>query len=104
MSGRWTLDTSPGAIGVDRPEGRRRKDRPADRLLADAAGGIGYGMITGRDLERTMAMAVVDLAVARDVWRTEIEAVLEEEQSRLAALDHERMRRVEATRVEMETF
>jgi alpha-D-ribose 1-methylphosphonate 5-triphosphate synthase subunit PhnG len=72
--------------------------------IADGAGGIGYGMITGRDLERAMAMAVVDLAVARGVWRTEIEALLAEERSRLAALDDERMCRVEATRVEMETF
>jgi alpha-D-ribose 1-methylphosphonate 5-triphosphate synthase subunit PhnG len=61
-------------------------------------------MVTGRDLERAMAMAVVDLAMAKGVWRTEIKALLEEEQSRLAALDDERMRRVEATRVEMETF
>lgn len=72
--------------------------------IADAAGTVGYGMITGRDLERAMAMAVVDLAMRTGARRTEIDALLEEEHRRLAALDDERMCRVEATRVEMETF
>ena len=30
--------------------------------ITDAAGHVGYGMVTGRDLERAMAMAVVDLS------------------------------------------
>jgi hypothetical protein len=34
----------------------------------------------------------------------EIEALLDAERSRLAAIDDDRMRRIEATRVEMETF
>jgi alpha-D-ribose 1-methylphosphonate 5-triphosphate synthase subunit PhnG len=72
--------------------------------IADAAGAVGYGMITGRDLERAMAMAVVDLAMATGTGVAEIEALLDAERSRLAAIDDDRMRRVEATRVEMETF
>lgn len=72
--------------------------------ITDAAGAIGYGMITGRDLERAMAMAVVDLALATGIGEAEIMALLASERSRLAAIDDDRMRRVEATRVEMETF
>ena len=72
--------------------------------ITDAAGAVGYGMITGRDLERAMAMAVVDLAMATGIGNAEIEALLDGERSRLAAIDDDRMRRVEATRVEMETF
>ncbi|OEO32405.1 phosphonate C-P lyase system protein PhnG [Devosia insulae DS-56] len=72
--------------------------------ITDAVGAIGYGMITGRDLERAMAMAVVDLALATDIGAAEIETLLTTERRRLAAIDEDRMRRVEATRVEMETF
>lgn len=72
--------------------------------IADAAGHVGYGMITGRDLERAMAMAVVDLAIAAGRAGVETEAFIAAERGRLAGLDDERMRRVEATRVEMETF
>jgi alpha-D-ribose 1-methylphosphonate 5-triphosphate synthase subunit PhnG len=72
--------------------------------IAGAAGAVGYGMITGRDLERAMAMAVVDLAMATGSRDAGIEALLDAERSRLAAIDDDRMRRVEATRVEMETF
>ncbi len=72
--------------------------------IADATGRVGYGMVIGRDLERAMAMAVVDLAMAAGQGRPQIEALLADEQNRLAALDDMRMRHVEATRVEMETF
>ena len=72
--------------------------------IADAAGRVGYGMITGRDLERAMAMAVVDLFLAVDPGTDAVTHFLETEQLHLAALDEALMRRVEATRVEMETF
>jgi len=72
--------------------------------IADAAGHIGYGMITGRDLECAMAMAVADLAMAAGQGIEDITALLAAERSRLAGIDDDRMRRVEATRVEMETF
>jgi alpha-D-ribose 1-methylphosphonate 5-triphosphate synthase subunit PhnG len=76
----------------------------SEAQIADAAGHIGYGMVTGRDLERAMAMAVVDLAMAAGQGTDESAALIADERSRLAGLDDERMRRVEATRVEMETF
>ena len=76
----------------------------SEAQIADAAGHIGYGMVTGRDLERAMAMAVVDLAMAAGQGTDETAALIADERQRLAGLDDERMRSVEATRVEMETF
>jgi alpha-D-ribose 1-methylphosphonate 5-triphosphate synthase subunit PhnG len=72
--------------------------------ITDAAGTIGYGMVTGRDLERAMAMAVVDLRVATVGEEPAVAHFLAEESAFLAAEDDRRMRQVEATRVEMETF
>ena len=72
--------------------------------IADAAGRVGYGMITGRDLERAMAMAVVDLFLVAAARSAAVEQFFAAEQLHLAALDEAMMRRVEATRVEMETF
>ena len=72
--------------------------------IAGAEGRIGYGMITGRDLERAMAMAVVDLSLAGDAQAEAALHFIETERLHQAALDEALMRRVEATRVEMETF
>lgn len=72
--------------------------------ITDATGRIGYGMITGRDLERAMAMAVVDLALAVEPAADAAQRFIETERLHLAELDAARMRRVEATRVEMETL
>lgn len=72
--------------------------------ITDGDGRVGYGMITGRDLERAMAMAVVDLALAVAPGADAIAQFLSAERARLAEVDEARMRRVEATRVEMETF
>lgn len=76
-------------------------------LVAEAhirAGGIeGYGMILGRDLERAMAMAVVDAAATLG-HGPGIDAFLAREAEALAAADTARLCEVEATRVEMETF
>jgi alpha-D-ribose 1-methylphosphonate 5-triphosphate synthase subunit PhnG len=72
--------------------------------IVDAAGIVGYGMVTGRDLERAMAMAVVDLRLASVAHDPSIAAFLSSEGAFLTAQDDQRMRQVEATRVEMETF
>lgn len=72
--------------------------------IADEAGHIGYGMITGRDLERAMAMAVVDLAMATSPDAEGIADFIATERHHQNGIDDARMRRVEATRVEMETF
>ena len=78
-------------------------------LVAEAhvrlASGIeGYGMVIGRDLERAMAMALTDAAHAEAVGRPQIERFVMDEAARQAAEDHDTLRAVEATRVEMETF
>lgn len=68
-----------------------------------AAGTEGYGMIVGRDLGRAMAMAVVDAAASLG-QTPEIRRFLRGEADALAAADTARLREVEATRVDMETF
>jgi len=69
-----------------------------------ATGGEGYGMIVGRDLERAMAMAVVDAAIACLGQTPAISAFLQSEAAAQAAADTECLRAIEATRVHMETF
>lgn len=69
-----------------------------------ASGQEGYGMIIGRDLEQAMAMAVVDLAGAASIAPEAIEAFIADEAARQTDEDRETLRRVEATRVAMETF
>ncbi|MCF8484983.1 MAG: phosphonate C-P lyase system protein PhnG [Rhodobacteraceae bacterium] len=75
-------------------------------LVAEAhlrAGDVeGYGMITGRDLERAMAMAVLDAARAQG-HATVLEFIAQEASIQHAE-DEARLRQIEATRVEMETF
>lgn len=67
-----------------------------------AAGAEGYGMVTGRDLERAMAMAVLD--VGRALGLPAVAAFAAREMVIQAEEDAALLRRVEATRVEMETF
>jgi len=68
-----------------------------------AGGHDGYGMVIGRDLTRAMAMAVVDAAAACAAL-PEIVALVREERAAQAAADTARLREIEATRVDMETF
>ncbi len=69
-----------------------------------AMGFEGYGMRRGRDLEAAMAMALVDLTVAAGIAHSECGAFLRQEAAHQAAQDRDTLRRVEATRVDMETF
>lgn len=75
-------------------------------LVAEAhirTGGVeGYGMVTGRDLERAMAMAVLD--AGRVLGLAEVPAFIAHEAVLQKAEDVALLRRIEATRVEMETF
>lgn len=77
-----------------------------DVLVAEAhirvAGVEGYGMVTGRDLERAMAMAVLD--AGRALGLAAVTAFADGEAQAQAQADRERLRRIEATRVDMETF
>lgn len=64
----------------------------------------GYGMVTGRDLEWAMAMALIDAAAAAGLTPTAIDAFLSELDAANTARDRARLSAVEATRVDMETF
>lgn len=64
----------------------------------------GYGMVAGRDLERAMAMAVTDAAAAAGHALDRIAAFAVEAAAAARAAERERLRRIEATRVDMETF
>ena len=72
--------------------------------ITDGAGYVGYGMLTGRDLERAMAMAVIDLGIAARGMDAATTAFIDSERAHQHAEDEARMRQIEATRVEMETF
>lgn len=75
----------------------------AEAHLRAGDGTEGYGMVVGRDLTRAMAMAVVDAAAARGP-DPRIAAFLAVEARAQAEADTARLRAVEATRVDMETF
>lgn len=64
----------------------------------------GYGMRRGHDLEASMAMALVDLAISANVRRADCKAFCDTQAEALQKADDDVMRRVEATRVNMETF
>lgn len=67
-----------------------------------AADADGYGMVTGRDLEQAMAMAILD--VARQQGHALVADFIETEAAEQRQEDEARLRLIEATRVEMETF
>jgi alpha-D-ribose 1-methylphosphonate 5-triphosphate synthase subunit PhnG len=64
-------------------------------------GTIGYGVVLGRDLEQAVAVALLDLA-----WQSglDVSAFLLEQQKIQLEADRHLMQKVEATRVNMETF
>ncbi|MFK0207009.1 phosphonate C-P lyase system protein PhnG [Agrobacterium sp. NPDC090283] len=64
----------------------------------------GYGAVTGRDLEHAMAMAVIDAAIAAEHRPGPILELLDAESRHQEETDRERLKKVEATRVQMETF
>ncbi len=64
----------------------------------------GYGAVTGRDLEHAMAMAVIDAAIAAGHRTGPILELLDSEGRHQEETDRKRLKKVEATRVQMETF
>ena len=65
---------------------------------------VGYGMRRGHDLEASMAMALVDLAMTDGVRAADCAAFCDAQAQTLSEGDEAVLRRVEATRVNMETF
>lgn len=74
------------------------------RMAGREADHEGYGMRRGRDLEAAMAMALVDLALDAGVATDDCSAFLAAQAKRQSAEDGATLRRIEATRVDMETF
>ena len=64
----------------------------------------GYGMIIGRDLERAMAMALLDAALQSGIAADRIHAFITAQRAAQEDDDRETLRRIAATRVDMETF
>lgn len=64
----------------------------------------GYGMVMGRDNTLAMAVAVMDAAMQSGIMVDAITKFVAEQQQLQQEADTELLRKVEATRVEMETF
>ncbi len=64
----------------------------------------GYGMTVGRDLAFALAVALIDAALTAKVMIETIERFLADQQIAQADADADLLRKVETTRVEMETF
>ncbi|KAA1180181.1 phosphonate C-P lyase system protein PhnG [Rhizobium tropici] len=64
----------------------------------------GYGAIVGGDLEHVMAMAVIDAAIAAGHQTDLILELLNAERRHQEEEDRQLLQKVEATRVQMETF
>lgn len=69
-----------------------------------SGGQQGYGMRRGYDLEAAMAMAIVDVAVSLGINHETCATFLRQELDAQEKADHDTLCRVEATRVDMETF
>lgn len=70
----------------------------------DAHNVEGYGACLGRDLQQALAMTVLDAAWRAGLQREPIAAFVETVRADLAAVETTLTRKVEATRVEMETY
>ncbi|MFK0160956.1 phosphonate C-P lyase system protein PhnG [Rhizobium sp. NPDC090279] len=64
----------------------------------------GYGAVVGRDLEHAMAMAIIDAAIAAGHRADLILELLDAERRHQQEEDQQLLKKVEATRVQMETF
>ena len=77
-------------------------------LVAEAevrqAGLIGYGAVLGRDLEQALAVALLDLAGQAGIGTERLEVFLEAAQSQQSQAHSQLFAKVDATRVQMETF
>jgi len=79
-----------------------------EALVAEAyvriGGAEGYGLCLGRDLEQALGIAILDAALQAGQFVEAIIQFVEQEAKLQAETDDQLLRRVENTRVEMETF
>lgn len=64
----------------------------------------GYAACLGRDLEQALAIALLDACLSANLHRDAILSFVNQQREQQEAAESQLMRRVEATRVEMETF
>jgi alpha-D-ribose 1-methylphosphonate 5-triphosphate synthase subunit PhnG len=64
----------------------------------------GYGACLGRDLQQAIAIAILDAALQAGQQTETINAFLDRQAKQHAEADNTLLRKVESTRVEMETF
>ncbi|MDX2005467.1 MAG: phosphonate C-P lyase system protein PhnG [Meiothermus sp.] len=64
----------------------------------------GYAICLGRDLEQSLAVAILDAALQGDLEADLILSFVRQQEEKLEAADLELRKLVEGTRVEMETF
>jgi alpha-D-ribose 1-methylphosphonate 5-triphosphate synthase subunit PhnG len=76
----------------------------AEAHIRLGSGVEGYGMVTGRDLEFAMAIALLDAALTARISVAEIEHFIAEQAELQRQTDETLLRQVQATRIEMETF
>jgi alpha-D-ribose 1-methylphosphonate 5-triphosphate synthase subunit PhnG len=68
------------------------------------AGTEGYAACLGRDLEQSLAIALIDAALQAGIATEALTAFIAEEAEAQRAADEALLREVETTRVELETF
>ncbi|NDJ62219.1 MAG: phosphonate C-P lyase system protein PhnG [Chloroflexi bacterium] len=64
----------------------------------------GYALCMGRDLEQSLAIALLDAAITAGIKTDRIMAFVAEQAQLQTEADRELLQKVESTRVEMETF
>ena len=69
--------------------------------LADAEG---YAVCLGRELEQSLAVAILDAALQADLETEVIQTFVRQQEEKLESADVELRQLVEGTRIEMETF
>jgi alpha-D-ribose 1-methylphosphonate 5-triphosphate synthase subunit PhnG len=76
----------------------------AESRVRIGTGTEGYAACLGRDLEQSLAIALIDAALQAGIAVDDLTAFLLEQQRVQAAADEVLLRQVETTRVELETF
>jgi alpha-D-ribose 1-methylphosphonate 5-triphosphate synthase subunit PhnG len=80
-------------------EAHVRLNRPSPSVPVE-----GYGACMGRDLQQALAIAIIDAALRANLHADAIHAFVSAQTALLQQADDTLMHKVEATRVEMETF
>ncbi|MBA3871739.1 MAG: phosphonate C-P lyase system protein PhnG [Anaerolineae bacterium] len=64
----------------------------------------GYAVCVGRDLQQALAVALLDAALSANIMTESITAFVAQQETDQHLADEQLLKRVEATRIEMETF